>query len=101
LAKRLIEVFGDLNGVIAASEARLLAVPGSDARVHLQLKLVEAIAHRMARARVMQRSVIASWDALMVYCKTVMAYRETEQFRVLYLDSKNTLIADEEQARGT
>jgi DNA repair protein RadC len=49
----------------------------------------------------MERSVIGSWDALMTYCKTVMAYRETEQFRVLFLDAKNILIADEEQARGT
>jgi DNA repair protein RadC len=49
----------------------------------------------------MQRSVISSWDDLMSYCKTVMAYRETEQFRVLYLDRKNVLVADEEQAKGT
>ena len=55
----------------------------------------------MARARVIQRSVISSWDELMRYCKTVMAYRETEQFRILFLDQKNVLIADEEQARGT
>jgi DNA repair protein RadC len=101
LAKALLATFGDLNAVVAASEPRLLQVPGTTDRVYLQLKLVEALAHRMARARVMERSVIGSWDALMSYCKTVMAYRETEQFRVLYLDPKNTLIADEEQARGT
>ena len=55
----------------------------------------------MARARVMHRSVLSSWDALLDYCHTAMAHRETEQFRVLYLDRKNVLIADEEQARGT
>jgi DNA repair protein RadC len=101
LAKTLLATFGDLNGVIAASEHRLLKVPGITPKVHLQLRLLEAIAHRMARARVIQRSVIGSWDALMGYCKTVMAYRETEQFRILFLDQKNVLIADEEQARGT
>jgi DNA repair protein RadC len=101
LAKRLLAAFGDLNGVVAASEHRLMQVEGATERVHLQLKLVEAFAHRMARAQVMERSVIASWDALMSYCKTVMAYRETEQFRILFLDAKNILIADEEQARGT
>jgi DNA repair protein RadC len=101
LAKRLLAAFGDLNGVIAAPETRLLAVPGATPAVHLQLKLVEAFAHSMARASVMQRSVLSSWDALMTYCKTVMAYRETEQFRILFLDAKNVLIADEEQARGT
>jgi DNA repair protein RadC len=101
LAKRLLATFGDLNGVVAAAEPRLLEVPGTTPAVHLQLKLIEAVAHRMARASVMQRSVLGSWDALITYCKTVMAYRETEQFRILFLDAKNVLIADEEQARGT
>ena len=55
----------------------------------------------MARARVMQRHVVSSWDALLTYCHTVMAHRDTEQFRILFLDTKNVLIADEEQAKGT
>jgi DNA repair protein RadC len=49
----------------------------------------------------MQRPVISGWEAVLDYCHTAMAHRETEQFRVLYLDRKNVLIADEEQARGT
>lgn len=101
LAKQMLAAFGDLNGVIAASEARLMRVPGVTARVYYQIRLIEAVSHRMARAKVMQREVIGSWDALMSYCKTVMAYRDTEQFRILFLDTKNTLIADEEQAKGT
>lgn len=101
LAKTLIATFGDLNGVIAASEHRLLQVEGTNPRVWLQLRIIEAVAHRMARARVMQREVIGSWDALMSYCKTTMAYRETEHFRILFLDNRNVLIADEDQARGT
>ncbi|WP_424930314.1 RadC family protein [Amaricoccus tamworthensis] len=101
LAKQLLEVFGDLNGVIAASEHRLLKVPGTTQKVYIQLKLAEAVSHRMAQAKVMQRSALHSWDDLMTYCKTTMAYRETEQFRILFLDPKNTVIADEEQARGT
>jgi DNA repair protein RadC len=101
LAKRLLAEFGDLNGVVAASEHRLLRVPGTTPQVHLQLRIVEALAHRMARAKVIQRSVISSWDELMRYCRTVMAYRDTEQFRILFLDRKNVLIADEPQARGT
>ena len=101
LAKALLAAFGDLNGVVAASEHRLLQVPGTTAKVHLQLKVVEAVAHRMARAKVMERSVISSWEALMTYCRTVMAYRDTEQFRILFLDRKNVLIADEAQAKGT
>ncbi|MFO1144689.1 MAG: DNA repair protein RadC [Amaricoccus sp.] len=101
LAKALLAAFGDLNGVVAASEPRLLDVPGTTPRVYLQLRIAEAFAQRMARARVIRRSVIASWDELMTYCRTVMAYRDTEQFRVLFLDRKNVLIADEAQGKGT
>jgi DNA repair protein RadC len=101
LAKALLATFGDLNGVVAASEHRLMQVPGTTPKVWLQLRIAEAFAHRMARAKVMQRSVISSWDELLAYCRTVMAHRDTEQFRVLFLDRKNVLIADEAQARGT
>jgi DNA repair protein RadC len=101
LAKTLLATFGDLNGVIAATEPRLMQVPGVTDKVHHQLKLIEAVAHRMARAKVMQKCVISSWDVLMTYCKTVMAYRDTERFRILFLDRKNVLIADEEQGKGT
>ncbi|MDU8927866.1 DNA repair protein RadC [Alisedimentitalea sp. MJ-SS2] len=101
LAHELLETFGDFNGVMAASTARLHEVKGVGEAVICELKVVEAAAQRLARSRVMQRHVVSSWDALLDYCHTTMAHRETEQFRVLYLDRKNVLIADEEQARGT
>lgn len=101
LARRLIETFGDFNRVITAPPARLRGVDGVGDAVVLELKLVEAAATRLARARVIDRPVISSWDALLDYCHTAMAHRDVEQFRVLFLDRKNTLIADEEQARGT
>lgn len=101
LARRLITVFGDFGRVIAAPAARLRDVDGVGDAVVQELKIVEAAAHRLARARVMQRPVLSSWDTLLDYCRTAMAYRETEQFRALFLDRKNVLIADEEQARGT
>ena len=101
IAAVLIESFGDFNRVISAPISRLLEIEGVDHAVAQDLKIVEAAAHRLARARVMQRPVISSWDAVLDYCHTTMAHRETEQFRVLYLDRKNILIADEEQARGT
>lgn len=101
LARLLIDTFGDFNRVLAAPPARLAEVEGVGEAVVLELKIVEAAAHRMARARVMHRAVLSSWEALLDYCRTSMAHRETEQFRVLYLDRKNVLIADEEQARGT
>nr|WP_318272598.1 DNA repair protein RadC [Paracoccus saliphilus] len=101
LAKRLLAAFGDLNGVIAASEHRILQVEGADRWVYLQLRIVDAFAQRMAQARVLQREVLSSWDALIAYCRTCMAHRETEQFRVLFLDRKNTVVADEALGTGT
>jgi DNA repair protein RadC len=101
LARSLIDLFGDLGGVVSAPEARLAEVKGVGPAVILAIKLHEAVAHRVARARVMNRPALSSWDALLDYCHTAMSHRETEQFRVLFLDRKNVLIADEEQARGT
>jgi DNA repair protein RadC len=101
LARQLLDTFGDLNRVVTAPAARLLQVSGVGEAVVQDLKILEALATRMMRARVLHRPVLSSWDALLDYCHTAMAHRETEQFRVLYLDRKNVLIADEEQARGT
>ena len=101
LAKQLLAIFGDFNGVIAAPRQRLLSVPGVTERVWVQFRVHEAVAARMARAQVLNREVITSWSQLMSYCKTVMAHRDTEQFRVLFLDRKNVLIADEAQGAGT
>ncbi|SDE66487.1 RadC family protein [Limimaricola pyoseonensis] len=101
LARRLIEVFGDLNHVLAAPPPRLNEVAGVGPAVICELKVIEAVAHRMARARVISRPVISGWEQVLDYCRTVMAHRDTEQFRILFLDRRNVLIADEPQARGT
>ncbi|MFN6978261.1 MAG: UPF0758 domain-containing protein, partial [Gemmobacter sp.] len=77
LARALIDTFGDFNRVLAAAPARLMAVRGVGEAVVLELKIVAAAAERMARARVIGRPVIASWDALLDYCHTAMAHRET------------------------
>jgi DNA repair protein RadC len=101
LARLLLDRFGDFNRVLSAPAQRLGEVKGVGDAVIQELKIVEAAAHRLARARVMNRPVLSSWDQLMDYCRSAMAHGEIEQFRVLYLDRKNVLIADEEQARGT
>lgn len=101
LADRLLATFGDMNRVIAASLARLRVIDGMDDAIIAELKLVQACAQNMARARILDRPVISSWAALLDYCHTVMAHRETEQFRVLFLDRKNVLIADEVLGEGT
>ncbi|WP_223424627.1 RadC family protein [Tateyamaria pelophila] len=101
LAKRLLLEFGDLNGVIAASKHRILQIDGANDWVFYHLRIAEAFAHRMGQGKLRERDILSSWDALISYCRTVMAHRENEQFRVLFLDRKNVLIADEAQAQGT
>jgi DNA repair protein RadC len=101
LAHQLLDTFGDFNRVISAPVARLSQVKGVGDAVITELKIVEAAAQRLARSRILQRHVISSWDAVLDYCHTTMAHRDTEQFRVLYLDRKNVLVADEAQAQGT
>ncbi|MEO0681658.1 MAG: DNA repair protein RadC [Pseudomonadota bacterium] len=101
LAKRLIKTFGDFNHVISAPPPRLAEVQGVGDAVVQELKIVEAAAHRLAQARVLRRDAIQSWDELVEYCRTRLAHEATEQFRILFLDRKNILIADEAQQRGT
>ncbi|EKE44595.1 hypothetical protein OCGS_1433 [Oceaniovalibus guishaninsula JLT2003] len=101
LARCLIDRFGDLGRILSATPAQLCAVDGIGPATAQDLKIVEAAAHRIARARVIGRPVVSSWQALLDYCHTTMTHRGTEQFRVLFLDTRNILIADEEQARGT
>lgn len=101
LARALLEAFGDFNRVVSAPAARLQDISGVGDAVITELKIVEAAAHRLAQAKILKQHVVSSWDALLEYCQTVMAHDEVEQFRVLYLDRKNVLIADEAQARGT
>lgn len=101
VARRLLETFGDFARVLSAPPERLMEVRGVGPAVITHLKITEAAGRRMARAKVMQRPVISSWDAVLDYCHTAMSHLQTEQFRVLYLDRKNVLIADEEQGRGT
>jgi DNA repair protein RadC len=101
LARLLLDTFGDFNRVISAAPQRLAMVKGVGDAVIQELKIVEAAAGRLMRARVLNMPVLSSWNALLDYCQTIMAHRETEQFRILFLDRKNVLIADEEQAKGT
>lgn len=101
LARKLLETFGDFNATLSAPRQRLLDIDGVGEAVLTELKIVKAAAHRLARSRVLNRQVVSSWDALIAYCQTAMAHQDIEQFRILFLDRKNVLIADEPQARGT
>lgn len=101
LARRLLDRFGDFSGVLSAPTHLLTEVDGVGEAIAQEFRIIEAAAQRLARVKVMKRAVLSSWDALLDYCRTAMAHRETEQFRILFLDRKNVLIADEEQAKGT
>lgn len=102
LAKALMETFGDFAHVISAPPERLAEVKGLGESGIAALKSVEAAAIRLTRTKAMNSAtVLSSWDTLVDYCKADMAYRKTEQFRVLFLDRKNKLIADELQQKGT
>lgn len=101
LAKRLISEFGSFSDVLAAPASRLLAVPGVGPACLSEIKIVAAAARRLSRSVVIEREVISSWDALIAYCRTRLAHRTREEFRVLFLDRRNRLIADEALGQGT
>jgi DNA repair protein RadC len=101
LAKALIAKFGSFAEVIAAPRERLAELDGVSESVVAQLKIVEAAALRLAKTRLLGRPALSSWSALIDYCAAAMARSQTEEFRVLFLDRKNVLIADEVQSTGT
>ena len=101
LAKALISEFGSFAEALAAPPARLAQVKGMGEAAIAAFKVVHEAARRLARGEVRQRPALASWSAVVEYCRTAMAYAEKEQFRVLFLDKRNQLIKDEVQQTGT
>ncbi|MBX9932553.1 MAG: DNA repair protein RadC [Methylobacterium sp.] len=101
LAKALIRRFGSFAEVLSAEPARLAEIDGVSAGVVADLKLIEAAGHRLAKGAIAARPLLSSWAALIEYCRATMAFSPREQFRVLFLDKRNHLIADEVQGRGT
>jgi DNA repair protein RadC len=101
LAKALIKTFGSFAEVVAAPVPRLAEIDGLGSAVIAELKIVEAAAARFARGRVTRQPVLSSWSSVLDYCRTAMAYGAREEFRILFLDKRNQLIADEVQGVGT
>ena len=101
IAKALMKRFGTFSEVLHASEELLSEVSGVGEVVIGELKLVRASALRMMQSDVMDKAVLSSWSELIEYCRSAMAYAPVEQFRILFLDKKNKLIADEVQQEGT
>jgi len=101
LAKRLLERFGSLGGVLAAPVEQLAEFEEIDKRSLVLLRATREMGARLVREEIVDRPVIGSWQKLLDYCRSTMAHNDTEQFRLLFLDRKNVLIADEVQQRGT
>ena len=100
-AKELLARFGTLAEVLGAPEERLRETPTIGEAAALDLKVVAAAARRLARGAIKQHEVLSSWTAVLDYCRAAMAFEAREQFRILFLDKKNGLIADEVQQTGT
>ena len=101
LAKDLLAKFGTFAETIAANPLRLAEVDGMTPGAISEFGIVEAAAHRLARGVAKKRMALGSWNEVVDYCRARMAYAEREEFRVLFLDRKNGLIADEALSQGT
>ncbi|MBG0793906.1 DNA repair protein RadC [Methylocystis sp. H62] len=101
LAKALIARFGSFAETVAARPERLREIDGLSEAAIVEIKLIEAAAKRLARGALQRRPVLSSFMEVLDYCRTAMAFAEREEFRILFLDKRNALIADEVQGVGT
>ena len=101
LAKTLIGRFGSFAEAVNAPELRLKEVSGLGDAAITELKLIAATANRVTKGQLKQRTVLSSWSNVIEYCRSAMAFADKEQFRILFLDKRNQLIADELQQVGT
>ncbi len=101
LAKAIITKFGGFAEAINASEERLSEVPGLGLSAITEIRLVRAAAVRLMQGEVMKRPLLSSWDKVVGYCRAAMGFQMHEEFRILFLDKRNRLLADEVQGRGT
>jgi DNA repair protein RadC len=101
LAKSLIKKFGSFAEVIHAPPTRLSEVDGVGEATITEFKLIAAAASRIAKGQLQQRTLLSSWNDVIDYCRTSMAFADREQFRILFLDKRNQLISDEVQQTGT
>lgn len=101
IAKALLAKFGSFDAVLAASPEALKDVDGIGDSAALMLKAVQASIQLALQTKIREADIISSWNDLLDYCKLRMAAEPNEQFRLIYLDRKNKVVADEAQQRGT
>ena len=101
IAKALLKRFGSYAAVLHAEPAELAAVERVGEAAVVAIKTVAVAAGRLAHQEAFEQPVLNSWDRVVAYLRVKMANQKTESFRILFLDTRNRLIADEEQQRGT
>jgi len=101
LAKSLIARFGSFAEVLGARAERLVEIKGVGAETARDLQIVAAAGQRLAKGAISERRLLSSWKDVIDYCRSAMAFADREEFRILFLDKRNRLIADEVQGRGT
>ena len=101
LAKRLLERFGSFAGVLGAPDDLLREVKGVGDAVIFEFKLIRAASLRLMQSQLHKADALRSWQDLINYCTAAMAHERREQFRIIFLDKKNRIIADEVQQEGT
>lgn len=101
LAKKLLKEFGSLRALVHCDIYKLLQIPGTNKNVYITFALIKEISRRLLLVDELKENVLSSWDSVIDYLKAHMGNNMTEQFRVLFLNKKNILIADEVQSSGT
>lgn len=101
IAKSLIKTFESLENLIFADEDKIFTIPKITKNIHLSFLLIKEFIKRILQNKILNKHVLSSWNELIEYLKVTMGSIKKEQFRVIFLDKKNTIIADELQASGT
>lgn len=101
LAKRLLQECGSLSGLLQADVEKLKSIPGVGEATIAALKAIHEAACRLIREEMNTQPILSSWQSVIEYCRARMSHLHIEQFRLLFLDQKNKIIADELQQQGT
>jgi DNA repair protein RadC len=102
LAKALIKTFGSFRGILEAPVEALKKIPGISDHTALIFKVVKASSDRYLRERLIASpNVIASPGDLINYCQSKMGWMKDEQFRLIYLNTRNQVIEEELLQEGT
>ena len=101
IAKRLLARFGSFAEVVSAPAERLKEIEGVGDRAVQELKLIKTAAERLTKGQIQSRPALSSWSGVLDYLRLAQGFEDREHFRILFLDKKNALIADEVQGRGT